>query len=103
MRDRRATAYRDSAEIINKSMLANGTFIARFKVPGEINRRRRINVNATTKLCSETAKQKSPPAETRLRTEPEKRLSDPPHYPDESFRPMDISWRDDFVQCPACL
>jgi hypothetical protein len=58
MRDRRATAGRDSAEIINKSMLANGTFIARLKVPT---------------------------------------------LPDGSFRPMNISWRDDFVQCPACL
>jgi hypothetical protein len=66
-------------------MLANGTFIARIKVPGGIKRRRGINVNTKTNVCSEISKQKSPPAETRPRTEPEKRLGDVPHYPTDHF------------------
>jgi len=42
-------------------------------------------VNAATNLCSETAKQKSPPAETRPWIEPEKRLGDVPQYPSDHF------------------
>ena len=85
MRDPRPTAYRDSAELINKSTLANGTFIARPKVSGEINRRRGTNVNATANLCSETSKQKSPRAETSPRSEPKMRLGDLPRYPTDHF------------------
>src|SRR6266545_798724 len=38
-------------------------------------------MNATTNLCSETTKQKSPPAETGPRTEPKKRARETPQHP----------------------
>ena len=38
-------------------------------------------MNATTNLCSETTKQKSPPAETGPGTEPKKRARETPQHP----------------------
>jgi hypothetical protein len=38
-------------------------------------------MNAATYLCSETAEQKSPPAETRPGTEPKERLRKGPQHP----------------------
>src|SRR6266542_551701 len=80
VRDCCARTQRHAAEIVNKRMLADGAFISRLEVPREINRRRRIHMNIATNFCSETTKQKSPPAETRPGTEPKKWLGESPQH-----------------------
>src|SRR5436189_6374226 len=70
-----ASPQRHPAEIVNERTLTDRRFISGFKIPREINFRRRIHMNAVTDLCSKTAKQKSPPAEARPGAEPKKRCA----------------------------
>jgi len=80
MRDGDARPQRHAAKIINKYVLADRAFISSLEMPGEINCRRWIDMHTSANLCSETAKQKSSPTETRPGTESEKRLCKRPHY-----------------------
>jgi len=76
-----ASPQRHPAEIVNERTLTDRRFISGFKIPREINCRRRIHMNAVTDLCSKTAKQKSPPAEAGPGAEPKKRLRECPQHP----------------------
>jgi len=78
MRDRDTRPYRDSTEIINKRLLAYRALISGLEIPWKIDRRRWIEVHASTNLCSETTKQKSSPAKAWPGTKPEKRLHERP-------------------------
>src|SRR5580765_6330879 len=80
VRDRYPRSQRHAAEIVNKRMLGDSALVSGLEVPWEINRRGWIHMNTATKFCSETAKQKSPPAETRPRAEPKKRLGKHPQH-----------------------
>ena len=85
VRDRSARPQCHAAEIVNECMLGDGAFVSGLEVPWKINRRGRIHMNIATNPGSETAKQKSPPAETRPRAEPEKRLGEHPQHPSDDL------------------
>jgi hypothetical protein len=61
-------------------VLADRAFISSLEMPREIDCRRWIDMHTSANLCSETAKQKSSPTETRPGTESEKRLRKCPKY-----------------------
>src|SRR5882724_6071246 len=81
MRNCYASSERHAAEVVDQRVLTNRAFISRLEIPREIDRCRWIYMNAATNPCSETAEQKSPPAEAGPRTEPKKRPREGPQHP----------------------